>query len=382
MNRSGIWVVIAFLLCLWRPAGATEQMPYTFLVKSSGNWQVWADYVDGGAIVITNEDARTKAVIYITELIHNEELQRCDTTAGPIWGEYCLWYIAELDGRSVFRARTKYKSDLLIDLDAAKSLPGGKFRDKLEDLDRKTIVSILENAKRTLDSTNLTLRSVDAVHAAILHASSYVMTNCLPFIRVIQSDDYVGAGVLPSSSDPYTQQGAIDHVKGYWHYTFYETRRLASLALRQLGEAPVGFSAIGFLPQDKTNAHSAAFRRTGTSRLALGQTPKMVYEILGPPDYIEHVGKEKGSGLRWNGAWRYDVDGSSPHSLVISWDVDGCLKAINRVTPPLWHGDSLISDESVKPVFNPDGSIHRGVELGGKAFRGRIETIIPKKSDR
>src|SRR6185295_1629155 len=143
--------------------------------------------------------------------------------------------------------------------------------------------------------------------------------------------------------------------------------------------------AIVFLPKDKAKPIGAEVRKRGMARLEAGQTPSRVYQLLGAPDYIEDANQEKDGEVTpaigaWWGAWRYDIDAPSPCTILVIWSEAGTLNKVQKFTPPLWRGDLLISEEAVKPAFRADGSIARGMQLYGNAFRGRIETVIPAQS--
>lgn len=339
-------------------ACATEQMPYTFLMKSKGQWTLWNGYLNGAAIVVENADAKTKEVLGID--LPPEEYDMYETTAGPEWGEYALWYFTHLDDRTVFRVRTRYETDVLIDVEAAEPLKSEAWEAELRARDRKEIMAILGDAELTMPSPQLTLGKAAKVHAAIVHAMHYEMDSALPLIQKLESVDYIGAGVMPSGS--FTEQDPIDKEANFWHYTFYETRRLASLATRRFGATPKGYHAIGFLPKDKTDPISPTDRRNAAAKIRSGLAPKEVYEILGAPDYIPFD------------SWRYDVDGDSPYSLVLWWTEDGKVSRVEKAQPPLWEVDLHRSI---------DGRVLRSEDVSATPGRGQ-QTSRPEtdKSER
>lgn len=369
-------------------ARATPQMPFAVLIKTNGSWRFPGGYLRGAGIEVQNGDAQTKAVLYINAAIPERELACYWTSAGPAWGDCCLWYFTKLGERSMFRARTRYGTDILIDLEAARFVPAQEYRGQFVEMDKEQITSALATADQVLRAANLTSEAEEQVNTALLQCGLYSMTNCVPFLRQLESSDDIGMTMQLTQRITlqgtgrgrysYSQQPPLDQQAGYWHYTVYEVRRLAALALRRVGEVPRGFPAIGFLPQDRTTAVGADVRRAHQALLQAGQTPSGVYELLGAPDYIEDA--EECCEGPWKGTWRYDIDGQVSCTLLVIWDERGTLSKIERITPPLWQGDSLMSDDSVKPVFNSDGSIRHGAQLYGGSFRGRIKTLLTRDS--
>jgi hypothetical protein len=284
-----------------------------------------------------------------------------------------------LDGRKVFRVRNEYLTDLLIDLEAAKVISSTPFRRQLEDMDKRKIQSILEGSEKALKSDEATLPEVQLVNAALLQCPSYSLTSCVPLIRKIESAKRLSSYVSLGGSAAFTKAKPIS---GSWSYRYYETRRLAALALRRLGEAPSGYPAIVFSTRESTKIIAADVRRAATVKLKNGQTPAEVHELMGDPDYIENAVPLVDDhwdypARRWYGAWRYDVDGSVSYTLLLIWGEAGELEKVEKVTPPLWHGNKLFDSEKVQNVIRPDGSIGQGMELYQNAFRGHIETIVP-----
>ena len=161
----------------------------------------------------------------------------------------------------------------------------------------------------------------------MVHAMHYELDSTIPQMRELESVDYSNAGVVPSGSDPFTKQDPIDAESGFWHYTFYETRRLAALALRRFGATPKGYPAIGFLEKDKTDPVGPAARREALPKIGPGLTPRAVYDILGSPDYVLF------------GFWRYDIDCVQTYSLLLTWSDDGTVSKTEKVTPAIWKGE-------------------------------------------
>lgn len=317
-----LFIVYGASLCM-----ATPQVPNTFVVKSNGAWVLWSDYLGGWSIIVHNEDANTKKVFRVEELLPRREFKTYVTTAGPFWGKCALGYVARLDGRDVFRVRTRHKTDLLIDLEAERVLDSAKWKAQLRDLDSERIRRALKQAAAIMKSPKLTIDQAANVHTSLVHAIYYDMNDCVPLIRELEGVPYIGAGCLPSQSDPFTKQPPIDQQSGSWHYTVYETRQLTALALRRLKATPRGFAAIGFLPKDETAIVGPAARREAMPKIKPGFTPRAVYETLGPPDYVLF------------GAWRYDVDDEKPYSVRVIWDTNGVVDKVKMVSPPLWSQD-------------------------------------------
>jgi len=303
---------------------ATPQIPGSTLVKSQGKWSYLSRYPHGATLHIVDKDTDRHVMIGVRELLPEEEFWKFYTTAGPKWGEHTLWYITRLGDRDVFRARTRYKTDILIDLEKAKPIDAKPWQARLKELDEKWIREILRKGPKPMQKGSDRGQTGWKVRTALVHAIHRNMTDCIAAIRAFEEIDAIEAGVLPSGSDPFTKQPPIDEKASYWHYTAYGTRRLAVLALRRLGAVPKGYRPLGFLPEDRTRIVTVDALEKALPKIKRQISPKDVYRELGPPDYVAF------------GSWRYDLDATKPYSVRVIWDDDGVVKQVEKVSPPLW----------------------------------------------
>ena len=303
-------------------SSATEQMPNTFLVKENGEWILWSGYVNGWSIIIEDESKGTRRELEVRKLLPKEEFRKRVTTAGPRWGQYALAYFTQLEGRPVLRIRTRYYTDIVIDPEAAKVIAAQPFKKQLRERDEAEIKRRLTSAKTVMNSDDLNIGQAHDVHAAIFHAAELKLREVAPLIQSVEDVQYIGAGILPNGT--FTKQ---PFKSGSWSYTWYETRDLASLALRQLGVKPKGYAPIAFVRSDSQVLSNAMDRDARVGIIKPTQEPFSVYKALGPPDGITYE------------FWRYDIDTTKPYSVEVFWNKEGLVDRVVRKVPAAWQVD-------------------------------------------
>jgi hypothetical protein len=325
ITRICLNALIAIAAVSANPVNATDQFPSTFLVKSDGKWELWNGYLNGWSIIVKDKETGKSAEIPIDSVLSQSEFENYETTAGPVWGRYALAYFTRLDDRVVFRIRTRFFSDVLIDVEAGETLDATGLKRLLRDRDRSEIEKTLVDARSVMNSPRLDLSQAARVHAAIFHATEYKMHTVVEELQQLEDVEYIGAGVLPSGS--FTKQPPIDVKSGFWHYTWYETRHLVSLALRRLGTTPKGYTSVAFVEADAKTLIDPLDRIKSIPQVTGGLAPAQVYQTLGTPDAIAPD------------YWRYDIDVENPYSVYVNWNDAGLVDSVLRQSPPTWHRD-------------------------------------------
>jgi len=134
------------------------------------------------------------------------------------------------------------------------------------------------------------------------------------------------------------------------------------------------------LGQDNKASIPPDSRAQSVRHVHVGSTSRHAYDVLGPPDYImtaEEEDQDRGDAhwwKKWIDAWRYDFGRPHDYSLLLIWDDEGRVRRIERVTPGLWLGDRLFSDQMPRPIFWADGDLN-GIHLDSPHFTGKIDVI-------
>jgi hypothetical protein len=106
---------------------------------------------------------------------------------------------------------------------------------------------------------------------------------------------------------------------------------------------------------------------------------------MGPPDYSQSTEVEevvdkytkRPISSRWNAkcvAWRYDFGPQPDFSLILTWDDEGMLAKIEKVSPGLWHDNELFDDADGKPLCSGHGDVDIN-RIYSEHFRGKIEVV-------
>ena len=153
-----------------------------------------------------------------------------------------------------------------------------------------------------------------------------------PFLRELQDCPYVGS--TNGSIGPYKRVSG--GIKPY-SYRSLTIRQLSQLSLRRIGIRPSGHQSTklyldgeGFWHPEDPLPYRREFR---VAEIEEGQTPEQVLEKIGAPDFVESQG------------WEYDIDDSTPYTLMIEWGEDGVEK-VTRRTPAKW-ANGITRDRSL-----------------------------------
>ena len=123
-------------------------------------------------------------------------------------------------------------------------------------------------------------------------------------------------------------------------YSDNPKRRIVQIALRQMGEKPVGYALTTFSPARENSdqylkEHAEARAKSMTlvtkpeqrvemvSQIKQGMSAAQVMAIIGPPDFVFTE-------------WEYDIDSDRPYTFVISWTEDGHVKETTTIRPAKW----------------------------------------------
>lgn len=290
-------------------------------------------------------DATGRVRLFDTLFQHNEKRFQywSLSTAGIRWGvQYCHFYFTSLGDLPCFCLRTWWAERLVINLVSGQAIEvDPESEQKLFHVESQFVLDTLTG---TLDWQWATMRGrailVQQANQptlrdgtlAIHMAGLMKLDEAAPYLWVLQDCPYVGT--TTGSSGPY--QSASGGIKPY-SYQSLTIRQLTQLSLRRIDVRPAGYQSTKLYrdragywhPEDPIAGHREA--RVGD--IGRGQTPEQVLEKIGAPDFIESK------------VWEYDIDDSTPYTLLIEWGEEGVEK-VSRRTPAKW-ADGITRDRSL-----------------------------------
>lgn len=356
-------------------AFATQPFPPTVVRKENGKWQLQSGYLGGSRIFVI--DANRKTLLWIRDALPKEEYTKYvrEGTAGPLWEENAVSYFISLSGKTHFCMRTWWDRRVLIDLEAAKQVPDGTFGKELAAREKQQVLDLLKSGLTLMAKReNRTCDEFDAVHGGADLAGRMQLKEAVPFLKQLESVDYIGSGVGGGFEWGRLRQEEINPAS----YCRYTTRIVVQRSLRRLHETPAGYPATLFHYESGKEVEPAKLagpRHEGVSRLEIGKKPIDVLNVLGAPDYVEW-----GKGLPGHNIWRYDMDAAAAYSLLVHWDEKTPrVAALEKVEPAFWAGNELIDPSVKEAVFDADGSIAYARCLYGSAFKGKISKLKPDR---
>ncbi len=375
-------LLFAVLNC--QPVRATDQFAPTHIRQKGAEWQLVGDYLGGWAIFVAGADGKTRNDIAIRDTMSKAHFDKYVgwTTAGPIWDGLAFHYFLPIDGKAHFCVRTWWDHRILLNLETAQHVSDKAIQKTLEAFEQKQVLDTLKDgvpvlarktAPPTVQEWNRTFRkTLAAVHVA----GRMQAKEAVPLVKQLEPIifDHSGTFRIPEKTD--FKDGEVnppDHrVMG--------SRRIVQLSLRRLGEKPAELPVITFQAwEDGAPGKEVEPRRWDKPRservplLTRKMSPREVLDTLGPPDYVEH-GHDLWRQGPWETAWRYDMDDKEPYTLLVIWDKRK-VSAVERITPPLWHGNALVQEDFSPAAFSADGSLVRAKVLYTNAFRGKVRRL-------
>lgn len=342
-------------------AAATPQFPPTQICRGQdGTWRVINNYVGGWGFQVFHEgDERARYVLDLEKALPGDEWDKfvSMTTAGPEWADHSLHYFTVLEGKPHFCVRTWWDRRILINLAELKQASDTPFAGTLDEKERKLVLELLKQAAARYGGKKPARYGHDifAVTGAARLAGRLKMREAVEYLKALESVDCVGSSG-GSTDDEGLDEGDINPFR----CGKYSLRRIVQVSLRLMGEKPQGYPATYWyhLERKKSEDHDyltigpeyqqknyRKSRHERASQLTEGLKPVAVLDIMGPPDVME----------RWVRAWRWDVDTEPPYSLVVEWDRRLYkVTAVRRVQPPLWQGNGLDFDASLRSRQSPD----------------------------
>lgn len=316
-----------------------EGAPTSIFISNSGWTVIRTDFDE---LVVVDLQGRDRGRINLLEdAFTKEERPKYvhDTTAGPRWSGFSLWYFLDIGKQHFFVVRPWWGRRIIIDIANGKLI---KENEKISNAafayEKDFVLKELEKGVQTRkewDKFECCSEAQPVVDAAYL-AGRLRVVEAIPSLRALETAEFSG---MHSSS-----------FGGEGTYYVMTVRQIAQLSLRRLGEKPQGFPANVFdfqwydYKKNRPNAPQSfkGLRYANAEKIMKGMKSKQVLELVGNPDFI---GSEWVGSKVENDRWEYDMDGETPFTLVVKLS-KGWVVGAEKKTPPLWQ-EGFIRDEQI-----------------------------------
>lgn len=307
---------------------------------------------EGGVIVETSwsefnvfgaDSPKPKASHNFLELLPKADSEKFvhQTTAGSMWTQGRLVYLADHDGVSLLVVRAWWGWRLVIDIASGKRVledaPLSKF---LREKEHQVVIDMLHRAVAEFEKHRKTcfdekdwksyFGAIDAARIAGMEG----VKEAVPMLRALEQCDRI------DSSCSGGQWSLRDFPKGSINPSNWEgfnIRTAIQTALRRLGEkpAPLPITQFRFVNDGAKRARVVPIelkrpRAEMVGEVKAGMSPLEVLQTIGAPDFVPDVGRAC--------TWEYDMDADPPYTFVVTWsqELPPTLVEVERVMPPRW----------------------------------------------
>lgn len=304
-----------------------EQSPLDVYVSDAGWTVILTGWYELIAVDPNGHD--TCKIGLLSEAMSQQERETFvhDTTAGPMWMGYSLWYFLDVAGQRLFVVRPWWGKRILVDIEKGNLAAETKGISKaIATRERKDVLAQLEKGVKTrkMWEKGGHCELVWPILTAAYLAGPLHITEAIPLLRHLEESTYCG------SSGGLSIAGVDGQVDPYDCHTL-TLRQVVQLSLRRLDETPRVLSPILFdvWYKDYDKRHPfvpkalSVPRHTNIDKLQKGMKAEEVLSLLGGPDFFG------------GNAWQYDMDSMPPMSLIVKWEKRRVI-GIEKQTPPLW----------------------------------------------
>lgn len=317
-----------------------EGSPVMIFVSDSGWTAVRTGWND--LIVVTPGGRDRCRIDLVSDALTREEREKyvVQSTGGPLWSGYAVWYFLDVGGDRLFVIRPWWGRRILIDIENGTLAQEAGARSKaMSTYERSYVLTELANGTKTQKQWERgghweLVRPV--LNAAFL-AGRLEIADTIPLLRQLEDSPYVGISRIGHFTAPDKRDAQLDPDS----YSTLEVRQVVQLSLRRLGEQPKPLPANEFCIRYSDYRKDRPYvpkgltvpRHANTGRLTPGMSAEQVLDLVGAPDF---VGRD---------TWEYDMDANPPFSLVLKWGTRE-VKGIEKKSPPLWQ-QGFVRDEQV-----------------------------------
>lgn len=324
-----------------RGYGLPEEGSPLSLFVSDGGWTVIRTGWD--ELIVVDLAGKDRGRIgLLSDAFTPEERARyvSETSAGPRWSGYSLWYFLEVEGQPLFSLRPWWGRRVVLNLETGKLLDETTaIRGGAVAHERSYVLAELAKGIEARDQWEKEeqCEAISPVLTAAYLAGRMNVLEAVPLLDKLQDAAYVGT---------YTSGGLgmTERFDGEVNPHSYETftlRQVVHLSLRRLGKTPRALPLTRFDVQydahEKNHPYTpiplAVSRGTNAGKVKPGMQAEQVLDLLGAPDFVGGA------------TWEYDMDGDEPFSLTVTWDARHVL-AVEKRAPALWT-QGFVRDEQV-----------------------------------
>jgi hypothetical protein len=325
---------------LWTRRQAKEASPVDIFVSDTG-WTVirtaWDELI---AVDLAGHDRCRIGLL--TEGFTKEERTNYvhNTTAGPMWSGYSLWYFLDVDGQHVFVVRPWWGRRVVVSMETGKLLeetPG--ISNGAATYERNYVLTELAKGVDTRKQWEKEecCEAVWPILNASYLAGRMNVTEAISSLERLQDSSHSGSSTSGGL-------GMMDRFDGEVNPHSYETftlRQVVQLSLRRLGKTPRPLAANQFDVQYEVYKKNHPYipkpttipRASNAGNVKTGMKAEQVLDLVGGPDFVEYD------------TWEYDMDANPPFSLILKWDARKVID-VERKTPALWK-EGVVRDEQI-----------------------------------
>lgn len=263
-----------------------------------------------------------------------------DTTAGPMWSGYSLWYFVVVGNQPLFVVRPWWGRRVVLNLET------GKLFNETPNVsmsavayERQYVVTELTEAVQTRKKWEK--EECCEVVWPILNASYLAgrlpVPEAAPLLEQLQEVSYSGSSTSGGLGFGERFEGEVNPHS----YETFTLRQVAQLSLRRLGKTPRPLAANQFDVQYEvykknhpyTPKPPSMLRASNAGNVKAGMKAEQVLDLVGGPDFVGYD------------TWEYDMDANPPFSLIVKWDARKVID-VERKTPVLWR-EGFVRDEQI-----------------------------------
>jgi hypothetical protein len=325
---------------LWTRKQGEEASPVDVVVSDAG-WTVirtgWDELI---AVDLAGHDRCH--IRLLSEAFTKDERSRYvhDTTAGPMWSGFSLWYFLDADGQHLFVVRPWWGRRVLLNLETGSLINETKnISTAVAAHERSYVMTELAKAvetRRKWEKAECCEAVWPILNASYL-AGRLLVVEAAPLLAQLQEVSYIGSSTSGGLGFGERFEGEVNPHS----YETFTLRQVVQLSLRRLGKTPRPLAANQFDVQYEAYKKNHPYvpkvtdvpRATTAAKVTTGMKAEQVLDLLGGPDFVEYD------------SWAYDMDASPPFSLILKWDARKVID-VEKKTPALWK-KAFVRDEQI-----------------------------------
>ncbi len=318
-----------------------EASPVDIFVSNTG-WTVIRTGWDELIAVDSAGHDRTRIKLLSEAFTEEDDKYVHQTTAGPMWSGYSLWYFLDVDGQALFIVRPWWGRRVMVNLETGKLVQASAavFAGALA-YERNYVLAELSKGvdNRPQWDNEEAGESVWPILNASYLAGRIQVKEAIPFLEKLQDSPLSGS----STSGGLGWLERFDGEVNPHSYGTFTLRQVIHLSLRRLGKVPKPLPLNQFDLQYEDRKKNRPYvpkplsvaREANADKVKKGMKAEQVLDLLGAPDFVGYK------------TWEYDMDSSAPFSLIVNWDVRHVLD-IQKKMPALWKEDFARDEQIIR----------------------------------